>query len=326
MSLQELVLSRRVLLCAETQLYWMCSSLIESEDGLIEGSETETTSVDSIQHLPSLGVYLRRSGIDLQRSKTSIAERCTVWNNTIMDYSARSLTFPTDKFAALAGVTQLFQAFTADEPLVGLWSRHLPVGLLWHVPLTSHGRLDSDAVATLNVPSWSWLKISGQVEMVTRAPTDTTSDLVHLQQTEIVWTGLALTSKISSASIWGRGKIFEILDPQTYKGNPCQCVVQRLCLKSQSGETFAIQPGDLLWYIDECTSQITNHLSCILIATEAKNNSHLDPTTTDVVALVVTSGPNPESGVYFRRAGIAKLFRIPQSFIDGCESTSFILL
>ena len=44
----------------------------------------------------------------------------------------RALTKVQDHYAAFAGVTNLYQDITGDEPVLGLWKRDLPIHLAWH--------------------------------------------------------------------------------------------------------------------------------------------------------------------------------------------------
>ncbi|OCK80553.1 HET-domain-containing protein, partial [Lepidopterella palustris CBS 459.81] len=145
-TLQEIILSRRTIIFAQNQMYWHCTSLYESEDGL----ESVPNVAETALPLPPLGSAIR--------TVMPSYELYDSWQTMIQGYSARSLTRPGDKFAALAGVTQMFRGVVKDEPLAGLWKNDLYRGLLWQVPPSMHGILDLEAVRALNIPSWSWAK------------------------------------------------------------------------------------------------------------------------------------------------------------------------
>jgi hypothetical protein len=53
------------------------------------------------------------------------------WWNWVRDYMQRDLTQPSDLYAAFACVTKLHQETTGDEPVIGLWRKHLPMHLAW---------------------------------------------------------------------------------------------------------------------------------------------------------------------------------------------------
>ncbi|KAF2727915.1 HET-domain-containing protein, partial [Polyplosphaeria fusca] len=94
---QEVSLSRRVVVFSDDQLYWQCTTLLESEDKLVSANHLEGIN----NALPSLGLTIRQAELptwDLYYE----------WGMACDAYARRQLTFPKDKFAALAGVTQVF--------------------------------------------------------------------------------------------------------------------------------------------------------------------------------------------------------------------------
>lgn len=89
------------------------------------------------------------------------------WYRMLMDYSARSLTVPTDKLAALAGLASTFATHTRDVYLNGLWLNGLPEGLLWSSVGLGRGKYGQKSYSKLppsrRAPTWSWASLDGPV-------------------------------------------------------------------------------------------------------------------------------------------------------------------
>lgn len=149
---QERLLSPRVLHYGE-QITWECNTSKMLSESLPEGCQLD-------QHFAfpfSIPVPLRtRAGRMSQRD-----ELLSTWRFTVLDYSRRSLSFPSkDKLAAFAGVAQRFGAFY-DDYVAGFFRCHLPHQLAWsfHSPTTRPG--DSQYRA----PTWSWASVDGSIEL-----------------------------------------------------------------------------------------------------------------------------------------------------------------
>ena len=79
------------------------------------------------------------------------------WYQLVEDYTSRSLTIPTDKLIAFAGLAKAFGCNSRAQYLAGNWNTDMPAALLWHV---------SNRTATKPAylaPSWSWASLMGGV-------------------------------------------------------------------------------------------------------------------------------------------------------------------
>jgi hypothetical protein len=88
------------------------------------------------------------------------------WWDAIEDYTSRSLTNPSDKLLAIAGLSVRFQAQLDDisqDPsnyIAGLWDgAHLPSSLLWYVA----GRQARPKGNIGRGPSFSWSSVDGSI-------------------------------------------------------------------------------------------------------------------------------------------------------------------
>ena len=77
----------------------------------------------------------------------------------ISHYSARDLTFASDRLPALAGITTKLSALLHDECLNGIWNKDLHRGLL----LFHWANASSSAPTYEHAPSWSWAALDNQV-------------------------------------------------------------------------------------------------------------------------------------------------------------------
>ncbi|KAF2663390.1 HET-domain-containing protein [Microthyrium microscopicum] len=201
-TMQEFMLSPRVLCFANEQIYWQCNETFHTEDG--------TCSVIVSRRSP-------REFIKLQRlSRDSRPLEYGTWCSWISEYSKRQLTRSTDRLPALAGITSYFQRITAFTPLVGCWEEDL-IAYLFLIPIPediNHHNFKINA----GMPSWSWMYIQAEqfFESKTIEPhydkTMTEYDAVYLGA-DIQWSGQPLVSPILKAALKYRGRVFPVNIP-----------------------------------------------------------------------------------------------------------------
>ncbi|KAF4631841.1 hypothetical protein G7Y89_g6293 [Cudoniella acicularis] len=142
-TLQEHLLSKRVLHCCANQLYWECQSTCFSESGL---------ELPPVFGLPKI-LNEQSPGIDIFKNYQSAHWH---WMRLLNVYSKRALTKDFDKLPALSGLAHEFAKQTGDQYLAGLWRQFLPLGLLWEVKDTAVARRVPG-----RAPSWSWASVEG---------------------------------------------------------------------------------------------------------------------------------------------------------------------
>jgi Heterokaryon incompatibility protein (HET) len=122
---QEWTLSRRVIFYTKGRLVWMCKSFVGDETG----------------------------------RKARIGAKQSSWEDIVYYYSARELTYQTDRLIALQGLANETQkARLSDQYLFGLWTGDMPRHLLWR----GRDRL-TRSPESLQIPSWSWASKIGPV-------------------------------------------------------------------------------------------------------------------------------------------------------------------
>ncbi|KAF2278225.1 HET-domain-containing protein [Westerdykella ornata] len=179
--LQEQLLSPRMLIFDGPQIRWECLSMHGSERSPLGGMSRH------IGHQK-----LIRSGVmddedffnkpDQDDPDFSQRYQHYAWCYTIMDYTHRGMTQPSDRLVALHGIAQALVRKTRYQYVAGLWEHQLWAGLLWSIPHTKqYTATTEDAFDFENrnnpgvrhknevAPSWSWASVT--VPVVYPAPT-----------------------------------------------------------------------------------------------------------------------------------------------------------
>lgn len=171
--LQERCLSRRVVHFGRDQLHWECPGATCSEHlPRVSPLETRTEALPkpfrlvlgpswllspSTKRVPLLSFRSTSS-----RGKKSVSDLYYRWYTIMHDYTARLLTFETDRIPAMRGLATAFEGATGDELITGLWRCDMPFGLLWHRPKSPDSKY-RHGFSDTRMPSWSWLSVTGKV-------------------------------------------------------------------------------------------------------------------------------------------------------------------
>lgn len=150
--LQERLLSPRILHFGLDQMLWECEELTFACEtfphGMPSSAPQDASSVASPFAMDHLSGDRRRD-----------------WWSLLEDYTYRQLSYPAkDKFVALSGIIERVQMNMADTYVAGLFTKELPLALLWNV---KHSALNRDQPAVFDgmyrAPSWSWASLDDAV-------------------------------------------------------------------------------------------------------------------------------------------------------------------
>lgn len=146
-TLQEWLLSRRLLVFATTGVYFICDERPLSTTNLLYSLR--------LKHPESRAWMLKKVG------------HINPWQKIVMNFCARDLTNPADKLPAISGLVEAYSqvmGWPRADYIAGAWRETLLKDLLWirasieGLPTTRHsGRQPNRA------PSWSWASIDGNV-------------------------------------------------------------------------------------------------------------------------------------------------------------------
>jgi hypothetical protein len=203
-TMQEELLSGRVVYFGSPQLHWQCSSSYLSEDGLVDYIP------EWRENWPIKNLTLLRSYEESIRKDRSTAYE--LWNGIIEQCSRRRITFEKDLLPALAGVASYFQDLIGDEPIIGLWRDQLIVGLTWKAQDGAQR-----ASAEMNMPSWTWVSISGGIkynDLWMRFDEHGPYRAVAREKVvslSVEWSGTSLTSPIHSITLSIQGRLLRVI-------------------------------------------------------------------------------------------------------------------
>ncbi|KAM0793897.1 hypothetical protein BDR22DRAFT_781038, partial [Usnea florida] len=124
-TLQERILSPRILIYSSWQLQWQCQSHVRSDYNIPE----ETGNKPWIK-----------------------------WIDLFNEYSKRALTELLDKLPALADIASRYQNDTKDIYCAGLWKTDLLKGLKWYIRELANHR-----PSVYRTPTWLWASVLGEI-------------------------------------------------------------------------------------------------------------------------------------------------------------------
>ncbi|KAK3375000.1 heterokaryon incompatibility protein [Podospora didyma] len=163
-TLQEALLSKRILHYTADEMVWECTTRRECECRLgrpvaLDDSPTRLfRNVDLFRTLTLAGAYQE-------------------WRNLLPVFAERRLSFDDDKLSALSGMADQFSRMCAtvfgitDRYLAGLWEGDLPRGLLWTVEDDSHYTREQSfrRPRAWRAPSWSWAAVEAPIALNPRS-------------------------------------------------------------------------------------------------------------------------------------------------------------
>ncbi len=178
-TLQEFVLSSRVLSYSEHRMVWQCSTR-----EVDEGDRTQHPAAPSSAKFVLLDMFRKNDrSLPLQMLRTAPrrlkgmyikfgprraypSKVDSRWTRLVDDYTTRILTNEMDKLPAIAGLASEFARTKQDTYCAGLWRQELLVGLMWSLdPLSAESKTRNPPTrpAEYRAPSWSWASINGEV-------------------------------------------------------------------------------------------------------------------------------------------------------------------
>jgi hypothetical protein len=210
-TLQESLLSPRILSYGANEMRWECKTTNYSEAG---------SHLQDQGSFPGLPKPLRTEAknhllpADLDISDPAM-ERKFTWSYIVVDYTSRQLTFAKDRLPALSGLARyISHTRPGDTYLAGLWKSELPSNLLW-------GVLEGVRPSIYRAPSWSWAALDGRIAL--DGLYTSTGDYCEVLNASTILSGVDLFGQVSAGMITLGGQLREgwrILDEQSLNGLP----------------------------------------------------------------------------------------------------------
>jgi hypothetical protein len=185
-TLQESVLSPRIVGVTNSELRWSCGLGTFGESG-IEYVQSDTTHGNP---------PIFRAGLAEKRNR--------IWWRWMENYSSRRLTFPDDRLPAMLGLINYYQRIMQDVPVLGLWESSIHEDLAW-MRLTNRFERLPDRLPDQNLPSWSPLSCGQAVKFGGWYGDDECSEsaesCVDVIEHEVLWEGTPYLSRVRSSSM-----------------------------------------------------------------------------------------------------------------------------
>ncbi|KAH7038284.1 uncharacterized protein B0I36DRAFT_359869 [Microdochium trichocladiopsis] len=204
-TLQEHVLSRRIVHCTYPELHWQCQSIYTAEAGIsilpsspdLECIKTAAQVATTVEDQP-------------QQDQSRLHGTYQAWCRWMEEYSSRHFTVPSDRLAALAGMVQWVAETTGYKHILGSWEETICEDLIWFGD-PPHGHSEREAVLR-DMPSWSWLSRSrnvvvGYQSWISLSTLQQVQRHARLIDTNIIWGGLPLVSSLLCAELQLRGPL-----------------------------------------------------------------------------------------------------------------------
>ncbi|KAK4145166.1 HET-domain-containing protein [Dichotomopilus funicola] len=317
-SLQEQLLSPRIVSCLQSEMHWQCHGNHKVENGLSFGSARDT---ERDVRLP-----MRVHRMLPQTATPSFIQLRAAWEKVVENYSGRSLTFEQDRIPAIAGIVRHFASVLNDEPIMGLWKTTFARDMAW---TRLWVRRTAKAPGDPLLPSWTWLACPGAASFwhlndplphpEKRRPHIAIQSHIRLLSWDVQWSGTPYTSPLRSACIRveAPAMLIDMRPTEDVMSGALSCYYQVF------GENLTNTAGVLSYrcfgYFDrkDLTGSAT-HL-CLLTST----GRDIERDEVYEVFIIVEPVGLPEKG-RFRRIGAARLSGTTPSF--GLQKTMSIFL
>ena len=171
-TLQEHLLSPRLLIYGSWQLRWVCRTLQASDGGpdvvyprSFERLTSKLQSGRTVEHIRQEGI----AALDENRLAKSyhcmkeMDDIVDLWPSLVAAFTRRELSVPSDRPAAMYGIAMQYAELCSDVYAAGLWGTNIARQLLWKRPNTYHSQAGLTPGRNTRPPSWSWISVDGQV-------------------------------------------------------------------------------------------------------------------------------------------------------------------
>jgi hypothetical protein len=136
-TLQEQLLSTRMVHFESKEMFWECRELMECECLEMRRAKEYKATME----------------------KEAKLHWYNTWHAVANQYHTRSLTHASDFLPALSGIATRLQKFGAGNYLAGLWQKHLIDQLLWSVNPDIGEERTFDRSVQYRAPTWSWASL-----------------------------------------------------------------------------------------------------------------------------------------------------------------------
>ncbi|KAB5576375.1 heterokaryon incompatibility protein-domain-containing protein [Coniochaeta sp. 2T2.1] len=309
-TLQEQLLSSRVVFCMDPDIHWQCQACYQTQSGIsFESNETLTRGVLFIPNH------------DHQLDKESHQR---LWRRIASNYSGRKFTYPRDRVPAFAGISQTFASMLDNTYILGLCSKSFATDLGW---LGGNSRPQMSSISGL--PTWTWLSCQGRIAyMMDYTPygTPPMKTVEHLQLVSLVlqWHGIPYVSQVKLAEAQVKGHVREILLTSFAEGSLYNPPYLQVFGENLTHTSTAKIPWRCAGQFDAYDASIAGTYLCLLLfsATRGENNDDLGKV---VETFLIIEPVELHNSTRYRRLGSARIWGESPTF-DSAETRSLTLV
>lgn len=176
-TLQESILSPRIIFYGKDQIYWRCFAGFQSADGVPDGFQfpdnRDIRLASALQGFSKIAIRPPRNRWGLGQDKGDHYD-------LVEQYTSRNLTVASDKLPAFSGLAERIHSSLGGEHLAGLFTEDFHQGLLWttrrnsdNIDIkTAKDGGDGNILNQYRAPSWSWASKDGKVDFKGNFMTD----------------------------------------------------------------------------------------------------------------------------------------------------------
>ena len=234
-TLQETLLSPRVLLYSAFGLLWRCNRSFHADGGHLTWSTY--TNMVGLSSLRLSSVHPSSSGPSRSQNISATGATNVVvsrhgneftfpvpphstferqeWQEVLSDYTRRQMSSSADKLPALSALAAEYAVVLQSRYLAGLWENWLPFELMWirttNRPKQGPEVMEATRPKSWRGPSWSWVAIDGKIGFKDMGLKEFTPCCEVLECNATLSSPLVLFGEVSSASLVIRAPLKEVL-------------------------------------------------------------------------------------------------------------------
>jgi hypothetical protein len=303
-TLQEHLLSPRLLIYGAWQMRWVCQAA-QCADGGPTGvyprsfenltSKLQSSRTYSVIWEDAVAALDAGRNVKVRKCMLELDGMRGLWARVVEEFTRRKLSVADDRAAAIHGIAARYGELVRDRYVAGLWMGQLAAQLVWKRPSAYDGPTRSPGVR--RKPSWSWIGVDGAVSWdLGRAREKPVLEVVRCDDKEF---GVLGTVNDVPLTVVGR------MRPATlYKPFPrllfCEETFQRRERDGDAGFDLALTATATFDYQDDYTSDEAESVAVVyLLEVYSVSDEHESKSDTGPAGIVLQTN---ETGQY-RRVG-----------------------
>ncbi|KAH8756379.1 heterokaryon incompatibility protein-domain-containing protein [Diaporthe sp. PMI_573] len=309
-TLQEQLLSPRLVLCMQPEVHWQCRAGYQTESGLsFELAELLQANNKLLPHYDGL--------------QTSDRWHRRAWRRIIEGYSLREFSYSEDRIPAIAGITEYFSSVLDDAPILGLWRKSFAMDLAW-----LRGGGPPQMADITGLPSWTWFTGQGCVlytigDRYADHEDNGVVESLRLLDWDVQWQGAPFVSPVDSALVRVEAPVREIRIVPFEEGNRHIPPYFQVFEENLQPTAQRMIPWRCAGRFDDGDATTAATYLCLLLYSEPRNSE-----SGDVREVFLILGPvEMEKGteMRYKRVGVARIWGESPTF-DSANTMSIVLV